>query len=670
MKPDSGNSDIKNRINQLRDLINLHNYKYYVEDNPEISDYEYDSIYMELEGLESDRPDLVTPDSPTQRVGGAPLDEFGKVVHSVQMQSLNDVFSEEELEAFDKRVKDVVRADVEYIVEQKVDGLSVSLEYENGIFVRGSTRGDGFTGEDVTQNLRTIKSIPLILKHRIPLLEVRGEVFMSKKDFEKVNKEQEELGRPVFANPRNAAAGSLRQLDPRITARRKLDIIVFNIQRIEGHEISTHSESLEYMRNLGFKISQGYSLCADIDGAIREVRRIGAERGDFAYEIDGAVVKVNSFRHREMLGSTAKTPRWAAAFKYPAEQKTSIIKDIWVNVGRTGVLTPNAVLEPVRLAGTVVSRATLHNMDFVSEKDIRIGDTVIVRKAGDIIPEVVEVVRDKRTGNEKVFAMPGRCPVCGSDVEREEGEAAYRCIGLDCPARLLRSIIHFASRDAMNIEGFGPAIAESLMTKGFISGVSDLYYLHLKKDELVKMERMGEKSADNILNSIEGSKRNDIDRLIYGFGIRHIGLKAAQLLAENFTGIDELKNADEARISTINEFGGAMAASVVRFFKQEQTARTIERLRQAGVNLESGGKKPLIDNRFEGLTFVLTGTLPTYSRSEASKIIEGYGGKTSGSVSRGTDYVLAGEEAGGKLDKAIQLGVKIIDESIFKKMLE
>jgi DNA ligase (NAD+) len=662
--------NIEERINELRKILNYHNHKYYVEDSPEISDFEYDRLYRELEELEKDRPDLVTPDSPTQRVGGKPLEGFEKVVHAVQMQSLSDVFNEEELLAFDRRVRETAGDDVEYIVEKKIDGLSVSLEYENGRFVRGSTRGDGIVGEDVTRNLKTIKSIPMVLNHKVPLLEVRGEVFISKKDFLKINEEQEEAGQPLFANPRNAAAGSLRQLDPRITAKRKLDIYVFSIQRIEGKTLETHEEALDYMKALGFKVSPGYKLCANILEAMEEIKRIGEKRGEYSFETDGAVVKVNSLRQRELLGSTSKTPRWAVAYKFPAEKKQTRIRDIWVNVGRTGVLTPNAVLEPVRLAGTTVSRATLHNMDYIKEKDIRIGDTVMVQKAGDIIPEVLEVVFEKRTGEEREFVMPGSCPACGSQVVREEGEAAFRCMGIECPAQLLRSIIHFVSRDAMNIDGLGPAIIEALMQKGFIAGVADLYYLHQKEDKLVEMERMGRKSTENLLKSIENSKKNNIDRLIYGFGIRHIGLRAAQILSEKFESVDELMQASVEDIAGISEFGEKMAQSVVLFFKQEQTLDTIEKLKAAGVNLKSFGKKQLKDNRFDGITFVLTGTLPSFTRSEAAEIIESFGGKTSGSVSKKTDYVLAGEEAGSKLEKAKQLGVRIIGEEEFRKMIE
>ncbi len=659
------------RIKELRENLNYHNYRYYVLDNPEISDYEYDMLYRELEELEAGRPDLVTEDSPTQRVGGQPLEGFEKVVHQVKMLSLADVFSPEELYAFDQRVRNALDTDmVEYEVEKKIDGLSVSLEYVNGRFVRGATRGDGLVGEDVTQNLKTVKSIPLRLKEDIPLLIVRGEVFIPKEDFLKMNEEQEELGQPLFANPRNAAAGSLRQLDPRITSKRKLDIYVFTIQRVEGRAFETHSAGLEFLKDMGFKTSPGIKICRGIDEVLEEISRIGETRGDFSFEIDGAVVNVNFLAQREILGSTTKTPRWSAAYKYPAEKKQTKIREIWVNVGRTGVLTPNAVLDPVKLAGTTVGRATLHNMDYIKEKQIMIGDTAWVQKAGDIIPEVLEVVFDKRTGEEKEFVMPERCPVCGSEVVREEGEAAFRCTGIECPAQLSRSIEHFVSRDAMNIDGLGPAIIQALLDGGFITGIADLYYLHERRDELENMERMGRKSVENLLNSIERSRQNNIDRLIYGFGIRHIGLRAAQLLSENFESIDALRQAGVEEIAGIYEFGMKTAQSVVTFFKQEQTTDTVEKLKTAGVNLTSSGKKQLKDSRFEGLTFVLTGTLPTYSRAEAGEIIESYGGKTSGSVSKKTDYVLAGEEAGSKLDKAQQLGVKVIDEAEFRQMLE
>ncbi len=662
--------DFVKRIQELRKMINYHNIKYYVEDNPEISDAEYDLLYRELEKLEEAHPELVTPESPTQRVGGQVLAGFDKVELAVQMQSLGNIFNREELLAFDRRVGEGTAGSVEYVVEKKIDGLSVSLEYADGILTRGSTRGDGFVGEDVTQNLRTIRSIPLVLKEKIPLLEVRGEVFISKEDFLKMNEEQEELGLPLFANPRNAAAGSLRQLDSKITARRKLDIYVFNIQRIEGKTVETHAQSLELLKSLGFKVSPGYRICSGIDEVIEEIEKIGESRGDFPFEIDGAVIKVNSLTLRELLGNTSKTPKWAAAYKYPAEKKQTLIRDIVVKVGRTGVLTPNAVLEPVRLAGSTVSRATLHNMDYINEKQIRIGDTALIQKAGDIIPEVLEIVPEKRNGSEKEFIMPDKCPVCGAEVVREESQAAYRCMGIDCPAQLSRSIEHFVSRDAMNIEGMGTAIVNMLLDKGFIGGVADLYYLHLRKDELVSIDRMGKKSVENLLASIEKSKQNNIDRLIFGFGIRNVGLRAAQLLAENFESAAELAKAGVEDITRIKEFGEITAQSVVRFFKQAKTEETLDRLRAAGINLESTGRRQIADDRFAGFTFVLTGTLPTYSRTEASEIIAGFGGKTSGSVSKKTDYLLAGEEAGSKLDKALLLGIKVIDEEEFIKMIK
>ncbi len=659
---------IEEKIKELTEKINYHNRLYYVEDNPKITDFEYDKLYRELEALEKERPDLIKEDSPTQRVGGGTLEGFEKVVHGVRMESLSDVFDMNELLTFDNRVREAVGGDVEYVVERKIDGLSVSLLYENGRFVRGATRGDGTMGEDVTQNIKTIKSIPMTLASQVELLEVRGEVFLSKKEFERLNEEQEEAGQQAFANPRNAAAGSLRQLTSRITASRKLDIFVFNIQRIEGKSFNTHWETLEFLKEQGFKVVHEYKICKNIQEAIDTINHIGEIRGSLPYEIDGAVVKVNSLAQRELLGSTSKTPRWAAAFKYPAERKETLLKDIIINVGRTGVLTPNAVLEPVRLAGSTVAKATLHNMDYIQEKDIRIGDRVIVQKAGDIIPEIVEVVFSKRTGEEKTFIMPETCPACGAKVTREENEAAYRCTGIECPAQLFRSIVHFVSRDTMNIEGLGPSIIETLMNKGFIKEISDLYYLHARREELEKIERMGKKSVKNLLDSIEKSKSNNIDRLIFGFGIRHIGLRAAQLLSENFNSLQEISEASVDDVVKIPEFGGIMAKSLVDFFKHPQTQDTIHKLMEAGVNVKSTGKRQLTDARFKGITFVLTGTLPTMNRNEASDIIKTFGGKVSGSVSKKTSYVLAGEEAGSKLDKARELGVAIIDEEEFIKM--
>ncbi len=687
----------KKRVEELRQEIEYHNRKYYIDDSPEISDFEYDALYRELEQLEQLHPELVVPDSPTHRVGGKPLDEFGKVIHTIQMQSLNDVFDINEIYDFDRRVRDILEATgkvvirnlnfkvtedstakpegsagdiLEYVVERKIDGLSVSLEYENGIFIRGSTRGDGFVGEDVTQNLKTIRSVPLKLTGDAPsFIEVRGEVYLSKKDFAEINARQEKSAQPLFANPRNAAAGSLRQLDPKVTAGRKLSIFVFNVQQAGSIQFSKHTEALEFLKSAGFVVSPGYKLCRNIDAAVAEIIKIGEIREQLDYEIDGAVVKVNSLMQREILGNTAKTPRWAAAYKYPAEKKKTKINDIIVNVGRTGVLTPNAVLLPVRIAGSTVARATLHNLDYIRQKDIKIGDIVTVQKAGDIIPEVVEVDFAQRDGSEKDFIMPERCPECGSEVIREPGEAAYRCTGIECPAQLQRSLEHFVSRDAMNIDGLGDAIIAKLLEKGLISNIADIYGLPAKKDELANLEGFGAKSVENLLNAIEASKINSINRLIYGFGIRHIGTKAAQLLAEHYKSIDDLIGEDAEILEEIPEFGSIMAESVVSFFRNPQTLDIISKLKEAGVNMAGAGKKDLKDNRFEGKTFVLTGTLQSYSRDEASVIIESYGGRTAGSVSKSTDYVLAGDEAGSKLDKAVKLGVKVIDENEFKAMI-
>lgn len=663
--------DIEKRVAELRELLNYYSRKYYVEDNPEVSDYEYDKLYHELLDLESENPELITPDSPTRRVGGQAVDAFNKVIHEVKMESLTDVFSTAELYDFDQRVRESLRGEtIEYVVEKKIDGLSVSLEYENGIFVRGSTRGDGITGEDVTGNLKTIRSIPLRLNLPkdlvLPYLEVRGEVFMAKKDFIELNERQVAMDQKLFANPRNAAAGSLRQMEPSVTASRKLGIFVFNIQRIEGKELFTHSESLTFLKLLGFKISPDFKVCTSMDEAVKEIEAIGEQRGNLPYETDGAVAKINSLAQREFLGSTSKAPRWAVAYKYPPEIKKTRIKDIIIQVGRTGALTPNAVLEPVRLAGTTVSRATLHNEDFIKERDIRIGDTVLVRKAGEIIPEVVEVDFAGRPENTEPFVMPEKCPVCGAPAVRDEQGAVIRCTGIECPARLFRSLVHFASRDAMDIEGLGPALIDMLLDKELIKGIPDLYKLKERRNELIGLERMGEKSVDNLLSSIEHSKENDLSKLIYGLGIRHIGLRAAKLAAEHFKTMDSLMNASREEIQSINDFGGKMAESLESFLKQEQTRHTISLLKDFGVNMVSkSGKR---EGAFSGLTFVLTGSLPTYSRSEATKMIEEKGGKVSSSVSKKTSYVLSGSDAGSKLDKAVQLGVTIIDEETFLKM--
>ena len=660
---------IKNKIDKLKDTIAYHNHLYYVEDNPKISDFEYDKLMKALEGLEKEYPALITPDSPTQRIGGKALEGFETVVHTVPMQSLNDVFNIQQLKEFDQRVRSSLGvSEVEYIVELKIDGLSVSLEYQEGVFMRGSTRGDGVVGEDVTHNLRTIKSIPLKLRENIAYLEVRGEVFISRSDFMALNAQREAEDQPLFANPRNAAAGSLRQLDAKMTAKRKLDIYLFNIQQIQGKAFDTHLESLAYLKDQGLKVIPVEQTFTDIEKVHEEIMRIGSERNKLPFEIDGAVVKVNYLKYREGLGTTSKSPRWAVAYKFPAARKPTQIKDIYVQVGRTGALTPNAILEPVKLAGTTVGRATLHNIDYIREKDIRIGDIVIVQKAGDIIPEVVEVIKDKRTGSEKEFDMPKKCPTCGADVVREEGEAVTRCTGISCPAQFLRNIIHFASRDAMDIDGLGPAIIEQLLEKKRIASAADLYYLNA--ETLTGLERMGEKSANNLLNAIEKSKQNDLSRLLFGFGIRLIGQRAAQIIAQAFGSIDALMQVSVEQLTAIHEIGEKMAESFVQFMQQEQTHDTIEKLRKAGVNLENKQEEKKEDNRFEGMTFVLTGTLNEYTRSEAKALIEKYGGSVSVSVSKNTAYVLAGEKAGSKLEKAQALGVEIIDEQAFKQLIQ
>lgn len=653
-------------IEELRERINYHSNLYYTLDEPEISDFEYDELMRQLKQMESEHPELITPDSPTQRIGGKILDGFDEVVHEVQMQSLNDVFDRDSVIDFGIKTQKVLESDVEYVTELKIDGLSVSLEYRDGYFFRGSTRGDGTTGEDVTENLKTIRNIPLKLKESIPYIEVRGEVYMPHSSFEMLNKRQEETQQKPFKNPRNAAAGSLRQLDSSVVAQRKLDIFVFNIQRIEGKEIKTHKEGLEYLSYLGFKTIPETPVSKSIEDAFKEVERIGEMRGSLDFDIDGAVIKVNSLAQRESLGSTAKCPKWAVAYKYPPEIKETKLTDIVIQVGRTGVLTPNAVLDSVRLAGTTVSRATLHNIDYIRDKDIRIGDTVLVQKAGDIIPEVVSVVKEKRTGEEKVFNMPEHCPVCGAEVFREDGEAAVRCTGGECSAQLARNIIHFASRDAMDIEGLGPALVEKFLENGIISSVCDLY--SLEPEKIAVLDKMGTKSAENLISAISRSKGNDLSRLIFALGIRHVGARNAKILAMHFLTLDALMNADVEAISAVEEIGEVIARSIVNFFRQTQNREIVENLRQNGVNFKCYETKN--EGIFSGKTFVLTGTLPSLTRNEASKIITDNGGKVSSSVSKKTDYVLAGEEAGSKLEKANALGIKVITEEEFKNMID
>ena len=658
--------DIQKQIQELTEQLNYHSYKYYVEDAPEISDFEFDEMLLKLERLEEQYPQYKSPNSPTMRVGGEAVSSFEKVHHEVEMQSLQKAFSMEELLDFDKRVRDEF-PNVEYVVEHKIDGLSVSLEYENGEFVRGSTRGDGVTGEDVSENLRTIRSIPLTLKDKIPYLEVRGEVFLSKDNFRKINDYLEASEQPLFANPRNAAAGSLRQLDSKIAAKRGLDIFVFNIQRIVGEEINSHIEGLHFLKKQGFKTILNDSIFPTMQAAFDRIKEIGEERGDLYFDIDGAVVKVNDFGMRQALGTTAKFPKWAIAYKYPAEKQTTVIRDIKIQVGRTGVLTPLAILDTVHIAGSNVSKATLHNMDYIMEKDIRIGDTVVIQKAGDIIPAVVEVIKENRSGNEREFQMPEHCLECGAAVVREDGEAAYRCTGINCPAQRFRNIVHFASRDAMNIDGLGPSIIEQLLERGLIENAADLYYL--KPTDIAEMDKLGEKSAANLIGALERSKSNPLYRLIFGLGIRHIGEKAAKLLAAKYKTIDKLEAAEVEELTEIADIGEKMAVSVVEFFTEPQNLKFLDRLEQAGVNCVDDSENSIIDRRFEGKVFVLTGTLSKYKRSDASAIIESYGGKTSSSVSKKTDYVLAGEDAGSKLEKAQKLGVAVISEDEFEEMI-
>ena len=653
----------KARAETLRKELNHHIYRYYVENENDISDYEYDMLMRELQGIEEEYPELLTADSPTHRVGGEADNAFSPVVHPVKMESLQDAFSEGEIRDFDARVNGGIGA-VRYVVEPKIDGLSVSLEYENGVFTRGSTRGDGVTGEDITANLRTVRSIPLRINTDLPFLEVRGEVYMPRDTFLEIVKEQELNEEKPFKNPRNAAAGSLRQKNPKITAKRKLDVFVFNIQRIEGKTLHGHKESLDYLKTLGFKTVPFYTPCNNIDEALAEIRRIGDILYTLPFDIDGAVIKVDDFSAREALGSTAKYPKWAIAFKYPPEEKETTLLDIEINVGRTGVLTPTAVFEPVLLAGTTVSRATLHNEDFIREKNISIGDTVVIRKAGDIIPEVLSVSRHQ--DGAPLYEMPKICPSCGAPVMREQDEAAIRCTNPDCPAQLLRMLIHFCSRDAMDIEGLGEAVLEVLVEKGMLRNAADIYNLDYEK--IAALDRMGEKSAENLRNAVEKSKENDLGKLVFALGIRHIGQKAAALLAEHFLTMDALETASREEILAIDGFGEVMADSVVQFFALAQSRELIDALTAAGVNMRS--KKEIVDNRFEGKTFVLTGTLPTMTRSEASKIIESFKGKTASSVSKKTDYVLAGEDAGSKLTKAQQLGVTIISETEFQEMIK
>lgn len=650
----------KERAEELSRLLKYHNKKYYIDDAPEIEDFEYDRMIRELEDLEREYPELRKEDSPTQTVGGAANRLFTEVVHSVKMESLQDVFNFEELKTFGEKI-DLNRT--KFSVEPKIDGLSVSLEYKDGLFFRGSTRGDGVVGEDVTANLMQIKSIPKAIKFDGEL-EVRGEVYMPRASFLKLLERQELMGEAPAKNPRNAAAGSLRQKNPKITKERELSIFIFNIQRVTGREFSSHIETLDFLKSLGFNTLPFYTKCNNIEEVIAEINRIGDNRGDLEFDIDGAVVKVDNLSYREELGSTSKFPKWAVAFKYPPEEKETVLKEIEIGVGRTGALTPTAVFDTITLAGTSVSRATLHNEDFITTKGIGIGDTIVVRKAGDIIPEVLSV--SKHCDGSEVYKMPHICPSCGAPVFREEGEAVIRCTNADCPAQLLRHLIHFTSRDAMDIEGLGPAVLEQLLNAGLISNIVDLYSLDY--DAVESLERTGKKSVENLKNAIEKSKSQDLSKLIFALGIRHIGAKAGALMAEHFGDIDAILNATVEDFEAIEGFGSILAQSAFEFFSLSDTKKMIESLKAKGLNMKS--LKRVEDGRFKGLTFVLTGTLPTLKRSEAGEIIESFGGKTSSSVSKKTDYVLAGEEAGSKLTKAESLGIKIITEEEFLEMIK
>ncbi len=651
------------KVAQLTEELNYHNDRYYNHDDPVISDYEYDAMLRDLENLEAQFPELLLPTSPTQRVGGSRGEKFSPVVHSVPMESLHDSFSPDEIRDFDRKVREVVSNPV-YVVEPKFDGLSVSCEYRNGVFVRGSTRGDGTTGEDVTENLMTIKSLPKRLDNAPAFLEVRGEVYMSVATFEKIVAEQENNGEKPFKNPRNAAAGSLRQKDSKITAKRGLDIFVFNVQAVEGMSFTTHVESLNFLTESGFPTAF-YNSFDNVDDVLAEIERIDEHRGDLPCDIDGAVVKLNNLADRTLLGSTAKFPRWAEAYKYPPEEKETELLDIEINVGRTGAITPVGIFKPVLLAGTTVSRATLHNEDFIRELGVSIGDTVKIRKAGEIIPEVLSVVHHQEGA--QVYQLPDYCPSCGSKLVKEEDEAATRCTNTECPAQLLRHLIHFVSRDAMDIEGLGPSLLEMLLNEGLIKTFTDLY--KLKAEDIASLDRMGEKSANNLVSAIEKSKSAEINRLIYALGIRHIGEKAAKLLCEHFLSVEKLFEASEEEIAAIEGYGAIMAKSVYDYFRLEGTAHLIAELKALGVEMKPLEKKEKAGS-FIGKTFVLTGALPTMSRKEASLLIEQNGGKTSSSVSKKTDYVLAGEDAGSKLTKAQSLGVTIISESDLLKMIE
>jgi len=654
----------KQRVLQLTQILNDANYRYYVLDDPTMPDFEYDRLLRELEELETANPELVTPDSPTQRVGGEAVSGFEKYAHPVPLMSLQDVFSLEELNEFLEKTL-TAEPETAFSVEPKIDGLSVALEYVDGQFVRGATRGDGAVGEDVTANLRTIRSIPMTIENAPPRLIVRGEVYMPKKSFEKLNTRQEEEGKPLFANPRNAAAGSLRQLDPKICASRELDIFIFNIQLADGVAFETHGQTLDYLNSLRFKVIP-YRLLRDTQQIDDFVMSINENRGELPCDIDGAVIKVNDLSQRERMGATAKNPRWAVAYKYPPEIKETVVEDIVVQVGRTGVLTPKAVVRPVRLAGTTVTNATLHNQDFISERDIRIGDTVRIRKAGEIIPEILDVVKEKRPADAVAYLLPGTCPVCGAKVERDEDGAFLRCTGIACPAQLSRNIAHFVSRDAMDIEVLGSSIVDTLIEKGLVKSPADIYYLTV--EDMKSLWQKGSTAAKKLHDAIRASKEQDLSRLIYALGIRQVGAKTGKVLASHFGSMDALMNASAEELTQVSDVGEITAGNISGWFAQAQSRELIERLRNAGVNFKS--KRAVTDTRFAGKTFVLTGALTRFTREEATEKIELFGGKASGSVSKKTSYVVVGENAGSKERKARELGIPILSEEEFLEMIQ
>ena len=656
------------RIEELRKLTEYYAQKYYDEDKPEISDFEYDMLMLELRNLEKQYPEFSSKDSLTQKVGGKVKEGFKKVQHKIPLLSMQDIFSLDEIREYVEKIQSQAKEEnienKDFVVETKIDGLTAALEYKDGKFVRGATRGNGTTGEDVTENLKTIKNIPKQLTEKIDIT-VRGEVFISKADFEKMNQEREENDEELFANARNAAAGSLRQLDSEITKKRPLDIYVYNVQEINGKQFNSHYEELKYLQKLGFNVNPVKIYCKTVNEVIKAIQKIGEDRDNLTFGIDGAVIKVDDLKFREILGTTAKSPRWQIAYKYPPEQKTTKLIDIVCNVGRTGVITPLAILNPIKVAGSTISKTTLHNEDFIKEKEIMIGDSVVIQKAGDVIPEIVKVEKEKRNGSEKIFKMPEKCPICGAPAIREEGEAAVRCTGIECPAKLYRNLVHFVSREAMNIDGLGESIIDQLMNKELIKNISDIYAL--KTEDIASLKKNGKKFTENLQNAIENSKNNELYRLIVALGIRHVGTKAAKVLAKKYKTLDNLANTDYDTLSQINDIGPIVANSIMEFFNQEQTKDLINKLKAYGVNMEDNSKETR-DNRFEGITFVLTGSLEGLTRNEASDMIEMYGGKVSESVSKKTDYVLAGEDAGSKLKKAQELGIKIITEQEFMQM--